>query len=188
VVDYFIENELTPALGQGEKLLWAGKPKTGVVFRNSDFFLIPFSLLWGGFAFFWEFTVLGSGGPTFFSLFGLPFVVVGLYITIGRFFIDAYKRAHTLYGITEERVIIKSGILSSSITSVNIKALQGLTFSQKADGSGTIVLGNIDSRYAMMQGMDWPSVKQPPKLDLIEDVKAVYDQIVGLQRTKSERS
>jgi hypothetical protein len=184
VVDYAIEAELTPALGAGEKLLWAGKPKTGLVFRNSDFFLIPFSLLWGGFAFFWEISVVGSGAPAFFSLFGLPFVIIGLYITIGRFFVDANRRAHTLYGVTQDRVIIKSGFVSNNITSVNIKTLQGLTFSQKADGSGTIMLGSTDSRYAIMQQMDWPGVKQAPKLEMIEGVKAVYDQIVELQRTK----
>lgn len=42
------------------------------------------------------------------------FIPVGLYITIGRFFHDAWRRGHTTYGLTSERVIIASSGLSPS--------------------------------------------------------------------------
>lgn len=45
MTNYEIENELRPDLGSDEKLVWTGKPKTGIVFRSSDVFLIPFSIL-----------------------------------------------------------------------------------------------------------------------------------------------
>jgi len=109
-------------------------------------------------------------------------VLVGLYITVGRFFIDAKKRANTVYGITSDRIIIKTGIFSKEIKSLYIKTLSDITINQKADNSGTITLGPTDSRYAMMQGMEWPGVKQPPRLEFIEEVKGVYDKIIDLQR------
>jgi hypothetical protein len=184
MTNYDIENELRPNLSSDEKLIWTGKPKTGILFRSSDAFLIPFSLLWAGFAVFWETSVLATGAPFPFALFGIPFVLVGLYITVGRFFLDAKKRANTIYGITPDRIIIKTGIFSREIKSLNIRTLSDITINQKADNSGTITLGPTDFRYAMMQGMEWPGAKQPPRLEFIEDVKSVYDKIIDLQRQK----
>lgn len=184
MTNYAIESELSPNLSSDEKLIWVGKPKTGIVFRSSDVFLIPFSLLWGGFAVFWETSVIANGAPFLFKIWGIPFVLAGLYITIGRFFIDAKKRANTVYGITSDRIIIKSGIFNQSIKSLNIRTLSDVTIDQKSDNSGTVTLGPTDFGYSMMQGMEWPGTKQPPRLELIEDVKSVYDKIIELQLQK----
>lgn len=184
MLDYDIENELRPHLISGEKLTWTGKPKTGIILRGSDAFLIPFSLLWCGFAIFWESTVVFTGAPFFFKLWGIPFVAVGLYITVGRFFVDAKKRAGTRYGLTEDRVIIKSGLFSKNVKSFNIKAVADISYKEKADGSGTITLGTADPRYAMMEGVEWPGAKQPPRLELIDDVKTVYDKLIAIQRQR----
>jgi hypothetical protein len=184
MTNYDIENELKSSLGSDEKLIWTGKPKTGIMFRGSDAFLIPFSLLWCGFALFWETTVILTDAPFFFKLWGIPFVLVGIYMTVGRFFVDAKKRANTIYGITPDRIIIKTGIFSRETKSLNIRTLSDITFNQKADNSGTITLGPTDFRYAMMQGIEWPGVKQQPGLECIEDVKNVYDKIIDLQRQK----
>ena len=184
MIDYNLESELTTSLSSGEKLLWTGKPKKGIIFRTSDIFFIPFSILWGGFAIFWEKSAIGGGAPALFGLFGIPFVLAGLYMIFGRFFVDAIKRANTVYGITQDRIIIKSGIIGNSIISLNIKTLQDIVFNQKGDNTGTITFGAFNFPYNMMQGFEWPGVKQPPRLELIEDVKSVYDQIIELQRAK----
>jgi hypothetical protein len=67
-----IESELEPK----ERLLWSGRPKQGIVLRGSDVFMIPFSLLWCGFAIFWEYTVWSQAAPPFFLIFGGFFVVI----------------------------------------------------------------------------------------------------------------
>jgi hypothetical protein len=79
-------------LMSGEQILWEGKPYTGLILRPIEFFLIPFSLFWGGFAFFWNIEAAQGSADLGFQLFGLPFLAMGLYITFGRFLLDIYLR------------------------------------------------------------------------------------------------
>ena len=60
--------------------------------------------------------------------------------------------------------------------------LSEITLVQKADNSGTIILGSMDSRYSLLQGANWPGLNQAPMIELVADIKTVYDQIVALQR------
>ncbi len=181
-MEQVIDKELEKYLLPEEKLIWTGKPMTGIKFRSSDAFLIPFSFLWGGFSVFWESTVLASEAPFPFALFGLPFLLIALYITVLRFFVDAKKRANTRYGITTDRVIIKTGVFSSEVISLYIRSIPEITYSEKSDNSGTISLGPTDYRYALMQGMEWPGMKQTPRFEFITEVKRVYDMIIQLQQ------
>ena len=91
-MEYTDYNFAKPLITPDEHILWKGTPGTGHLFLPSDFFMIPFSILWCGFAFFWEYNVISSGAPFFFALFGLPFICVGLYITVGRFLWKAVLR------------------------------------------------------------------------------------------------
>ena len=77
-MDYDTSQKIRAQLASGESLLWSGRPRQGVIFRGSDIFVIPFSLLWCGFAIFWLMSAYNSGAPPFFVLFGVPFVLVGL--------------------------------------------------------------------------------------------------------------
>ena len=51
-----------PELTSGESVLWAGQPNPRIIFHKDDLYLIPFSLLWGGFAIFWEAGASGYWG------------------------------------------------------------------------------------------------------------------------------
>jgi hypothetical protein len=70
-----------------------------LLLRPSDTVAVPFSLLWGGFAIFWETQVL-SAGSLLMSLWGIPFVLIGLHLMVGRFFIDSRLRSRMYYGVT----------------------------------------------------------------------------------------
>ena len=175
MTNHDIESELRPNLSSDEKLIWVGKPKTGVVFSRSDVFVIPFSLLWTSIAVLWETAAIGYEAPLFLKLWGVPFLLVGLYFTVGRFFIEAKQRANTIYGITPDRIIIKTGIFSKETQSLNIKTLPDIIMNQRSDNSGTITFG---TPIYFSQGL------QPPKLECIEDVKSVYEKIINLQRQK----
>jgi hypothetical protein len=64
-------------LQRGERVVWEGRLRSDRWFYPPDAWLVPFSLLWGGFAIFWEATAIAGDGGAFFVLWGIPFVVVG---------------------------------------------------------------------------------------------------------------
>lgn len=172
-------------LDSGEKLIWAGIPKQGMVFRGSDIFLIPFSLVWGGFAIFWEIMALSipkedsTAIAYVFPLFGIPFVIIGLYIIFGRFIFDAKKRAKPFYGLTDQRVIIVFGSFSKGVKSLNLSTLSDVSLTEKNDLSGTITFGQEYQMAKFWSVNSFPSMedKNVPKFELIENAKEVYNDL-----------
>lgn len=101
-MQYEEQKAIMPFLLSTESIVWTGKPQRGFLLRKSDAYLIPFSLTWGGFAFFWEYTAYKGGAPAFFLGFGGIFVVLGIYLIFGRFDqeenrlrVDRSARTHT---------------------------------------------------------------------------------------------
>jgi len=186
--ELIIKNELS----ENEQLIWAGQPKQGIVFRSSDIFMIPFSIMWGGFAIFWEITALlttskAKDAPFFFDiifpLFGLPFVIIGLYLIFGRFIVDAKRREKTYYGLTDKRIIIISGIFSQKVKSMNLRTLTDLSLSEKTNGTGTITFGPTNPMSWWFGGLHWPGMSQPLSYEMINEVKNVYEKIREAQET-----
>lgn len=188
---------LGPFLTSGERLIWAGQPLGGFRLRAHDFFLIPFSLLWGGFAFFWEFMAITStpgDAPLvrgFFALFGLPFVLIGIYLIVGRFWVDARMRARTYYGITNERVIILRGLLGLRAWSVDLEKLGDVELFLKADGTGNISLGvnsfAQSSSYPFSGNMS-QGRRAIPCLEMVREARFVHDLLRKAQRELRERA
>ncbi len=179
------EMEIVRHLESGESLLWSGVSRQGVFLRASDAFMIPFSLLWGGFAIFWEVTAIAGGAPFFFALFGVPFVLIGLYIIGGRFFVDAKLRANTYYGLTDRRVIIVSGLFSTTTNSLPLRTLHDFSVQERKDRTGTVMFGRPHPFAAWYAGMQWPGMgqHQVPSFELIDNAKQVHDQIIEAQRS-----
>jgi len=177
------ELEVMRQLDSDESLIWAGVPKQGLLLRPVDAFMIPFSLMWGGFAIFWEVSVLSMGVWPF-ALFGIPFVLVGLYMIFGRFFVDAKRRANTFYGLTDRRVIIVSGLFSRTVNSLPLRTLHDISVQEQRDRSGTVMFGRPPPFGGWYDAMPWPRAGwyQAPSFDLIQDAKRVHDQVLEAQR------
>lgn len=183
MTNFILENELKCGLNNNEEILWSGKPHTDIKFRYSDIFFIPFSFLWAGFALFWEYNVVKLGIP-FMMLWGVPFVLMGAYITIGRFIADAARRSKTIYGITPTSVLIKTGLFKQDITILTIQNLHDIKLSTNKDGSGTITFDSNNVSLYWMEGFDWLGHKQPSRFEGIDNVKEVYNQILHLQQQR----
>lgn len=189
-MDYDASQKIQAQLSSGESLLWSGRPRQGVMFRGSDVFVIPFSLLWGGFAIYWEYTAYTSGAPAFFLLFGGVFVVVGIYFIFGRFIADSLTRRSTYYGVSNDRVLIVSEFPTSKTKSLGLTTLTDVTFTTKSDQSGSISFGAQHPTAEMFGGMNWPgmSAYQGPRFDMIENVKSVYDILQKAMRDRDNSS
>jgi len=172
----------------GERILWSGQPQQGLLLTSMDVFLIPFSLFWAGFAIFWEMTVLQSKAPPSFALFGIPFILIGIYVAAGRFFVDAWMRRNTHYALTNRRILIVRRSLSPSFTSLYLNQLPQSDLIERGSGRGTIRFGPPQMIYwgpRVSFGAWVPSLDPTPQFLGIEDARRVYDQI---QRASMPRS
>jgi hypothetical protein len=162
----------------GEKILWSGRPGQGLLFTAPDWFLIPFSLLWCGFVIFWEAMVLHSKAPGFFALWGVPFILAGLYFTVGRFVIDAYLRGNTRYALTNRRILIARSGAFGKVTSVSLDRLPDMQLTERADGRGTIRFGQPAPYWGWGGWSSWtPAADATPQFIAIDDAQSVFDRI-----------
>jgi hypothetical protein len=178
------KQQLQSQLAPNEQLLWIGQPRGGIVLRASDAVMIPFSLMWGGFAIFWEASVLTADAPFLFKLWGIPFVVFGLYLIFGRFVVEAKQRSKTYYGVTNERVIVVSGLFSRNVKSLDLRTLNEISLDEKSDGSGTITFGSPPPTYQWLGSTRLPGWAQQsvPAFEMIQNAKSVYETIRSAQR------
>ncbi|MCK6479294.1 MAG: PH domain-containing protein [Planctomycetes bacterium] len=176
------DRRLAGALAPGEAVLWTGRPRGGLRLRPSDLFLVPFSLLWCGFIAFWEWMAFARNSPLFFKLWGIPFLLVGVYLLFGRYFVDALLRGRTRYAITSSRVLLVSGALLPRVDSLSLRNLPMISLRERADGSGDIVLGS-PSPFAAVALPGWPGFREftPPTLDSIPEVRRVHGILLQAQ-------
>lgn len=171
-------------LSPGERVLWEGQPDVWAYSMRGAWYLIPFSLLWGGFAIFWEITAISSGAPFFFLLWGIPFVAVGQYLIFGRLIVARREAARTFYAITDRRLLIESGAFRTTFTEVDLRDLPPSTLEEGSNELGTITLGPASWFMRMPPGWPFPGMYgQPLALVSIPAARAVYET---LQRAKAE--
>jgi hypothetical protein len=171
-----IDGEHRWPLLAGEKLIWEGRPGKGLLFAGRDALLVPFSLMWGGFAVFWETMAFRSPGPVFFRLWGIPFVLVGAYIIAGRFIVDAWLRGKTRYAVTSERILIARDLPFRKFIAANLAVMPQAQLTERADGRGTIRFGDPAPFWG--RSAIWTqALDATPQFIEIDDARAVFDKI-----------
>ncbi len=125
----------------GEKLRWVGQPYPGRMFASSIPIAI-FGVFFAGFALFWMVTAAAIDGA--FSLFGLPFLFVGL----GMIFSPLWAgraATRTAYAVTDRRAILWEPTLWSGfqVRSYGSGQLGKMTRNQRPDGSGDLIFEEL---------------------------------------------
>lgn len=175
--------EIIAALDRGERVVWSGRPRQGLMLRGIDAFAIPFALLWTSIPLVGALSTLRGPKGNYFALIPtLPFILIGLYILVGRFFIDAAQRRRTFYALTNERILIVSGMWTRNVRSLSLGSLGQIDVSARASGDGTIKFGS--SAFGSFSLAGWPGTKGylPPMFEMIPDAAAVAKLIRDAQR------
>ena len=178
MIDQPIANDFEDELIAGEKLLWANKPRSGIMFEKADWFHIPLTLIFTGVSIAIFTAVHRTDKNSGFQWYILFFVIAGFYELVGRFFYDSWRRANISYAITGLRVIIRHGVFSKTYKSIYISDIKELNTKPKPDGSGTIIFGPDIVVYWMRR---MPRTDFPPKFELITNMQEVYNLLLTLK-------
>jgi hypothetical protein len=164
---------------KGEKIVWWGQPAQGLLLTSKDWFMVPFSLLFAGFAVFWESTVLNAtNSPTIMKLWGVPFLLAALYLVIGRFLVDAWARRGITYAVTDKRILIHRSTPFAKFTVLTFDQLPSVNLIERSTGRGTIRLGQDQPAWANHGYSGWsPAFDPTPQFIAIEDARRVFDHI-----------
>ena len=170
-------------------MLWAGRPKQGLAFRGWDVLYAPFGVLLvvGGSAFIA--LAIAEARDPFAILFLSIWLLAAFYIAIGRFFVDARRRARTWYAVTNMRALIIEDGEPSRVRAVNLKSLQETTFTRRVDGTGTVEFdrrgGWFQQRFDMSRGTDSPwlsyDAMRTPAFEMIETPRDVEALILSVR-------
>ncbi len=99
-------------LEPGERILWQGRPAGRITASGLEWRRSLFGLLFFGFAVFWTYTAATtastSHGPIglVMSLFGLPFIMIGLNLVGASVIWRAWVLRHSWYTLTDRRAFI----------------------------------------------------------------------------------
>jgi hypothetical protein len=100
------DSGLQSLLQPGESLLWSGRPDPRAFLTPSDAYLVFFGAIWLTFSVFWEVSAVRGAGSYPFGIFGVPFILIGVWLLVGRPIQVRAIRKRTVYAITDRRAIV----------------------------------------------------------------------------------
>jgi Bacterial PH domain len=134
----------------GESLLWSGPANPG----RSAMSALPaalFGIPFAGFAFFWMSTAYRgthnlanhhntlTSGFSVFPLFGLPFLLIGLAMTLAP--LGVYLKGRSgVYAVTNRRVMLITGTTSRSVKSIIPTDIAEVDHRERPDGTGDVLI------------------------------------------------
>jgi hypothetical protein len=183
-----IPTELARELAPEERILWAGRPRQGIVFHALDLVFLPFFLAWSGGVGAAIVSMLRSPKGDIIGVFVLlaVFAPIALYLIVGRFLVDARQRSKTFYAVSNERVVIVWGLFSRTVKSIDLKFFGEMTLTERRNGRGSIVFGPLSPfdwmHWSGAAGFPGMGSRLAGRFDGIPDVRSVYNTIKTAQR------
>lgn len=142
-----LKQKLNAELDGDEAIVWLGQPRPGRLMRKG-FVLWLFFIPWTAFALFWmagaaQFKWPALDEPaTWFALFGLPFVAIGIIGLAAPLWI--YHRArHSVHAITNRRALTISGVRTFRIKAFTPAQITRIERVEQTDGSGDLLFADV---------------------------------------------
>ena len=127
---------ITQRLAAGEKLIWWDRPAAAGLVKREFNVSTLFGVFFVGFAIFWMTMAHRAPGPFF--LFGIPFVLMGLWIVTTP--LRAYTAASsTVFALIDKRALIVKG---GTATSYPLEQIPFVETETGADGRGNVLFLN----------------------------------------------
>ncbi len=195
VADASLRDELPP----GQSLLWSGRPGGGLLTASDVKGVLGGAVSLGVFAFA-VFGLLQSGifgielgslsfgsvAGWLFSPYGVVAAIIVLYSVFWRYLVDAARRRRTFYGVTNDQVIISTGLFGRNTRSVDLRSVSDLRLDEKPDGTGSITFGAPEEQPHSWWGHN--SLRPlSPQFERIPQARKVYETVRDAQRRASER-
>ena len=126
---------------------------------------------------------VGGDGGTLLG-FGVPFVLMGCYIAFGRIVMEAITYRQTYYGLTDQRILIVSGLLVHEVTRLDLNTITEVTLQQRFGDAGTILFGVEGQSGRLPRDSSWLSTNhhRPPRFEQLVDAEYVVWLIHQAQR------
>ncbi len=167
-------------LNPAEKIIWSGKPRQGFLFQRSDVFFVPFSIIWAAVAVWMEYATLVGPLPMQEKVWSIFSLAIAAYILVFRFLVDALYRSLTFYALTNQRVLIHTGLLKTTLTSLPLTGMNEINLDLDKNGRGNIVFGPLEPNAWMYTGGGWikmGKIARTPAFELLEAPPTIYNKI-----------
>jgi hypothetical protein len=176
-----LQTRLRSELKPGETIVWAGQPSPNRFMRDG-FKLWFFFLPWTAFALFWMAGASGFRWPrfetgwSFFPLFGLPFLLIGIGGLSTPIWLRHKARA-TIYALTNQRAISIEGSKSVTVKSYLASDIVNIERTEHQDGTGDLIL-----RTESYRDSDGDRRTRRHGFFSVDNVRQVEDKIEKLRR------
>ena len=172
-----IPDEVVREMRAGEKTQWVGYPIPTKFAIKEGTTTFLFGIPWTAFVLFWEYNAIKSG-PLIMQLWGIPFVVIGLYLLTSPLW-EFWRARRTIYVVTNQRLLILNGLLRPSRRSFAPADIGSLEVDVGYNGVGSIIF----SREPESDGEGGSTVKRIG-FKAIPNVREAEDHIVLLKEQK----
>ena len=175
-------NPFASFLKPGERIVWTGKPKQGLLLRDADMIAIPMSIMLLGFALLLDFLVLNFEVRWPVVFFAVTSSAAFVYLGVIRFFTAARRRRHIEYCLTNKRVLLIHG-RKRRLETLPLSQIDKAELTAEKDGSGHVSFGNSNPVWPWLLGTFYFSSAAIPGFELIPDVEPVFNKLVEQLRS-----